>query len=65
MSMPGMPGAPRSLPATFSAGPILTLTDASTLQDLFDVTDFVITRGSMDDLQRLIAIYKQLNACRD
>ena len=65
MAMPGMPGAPRALPATFSGGPILTLTDASSLQDLFDVTDFVITRGSMDDLQRLIAIYKQLNACRD
>ncbi len=65
MSMPGMPGAPRALPATFSGGPVLTLTDASSLQDLFDVTDFVITRGSMDDLQRLIAIYSQLNACRD
>lgn len=65
MSMPGMPGAPRALPATFSGGPITTLTDASSLQDLFDVTDWVVTRGSMDDLAKLIAIYKQLNACRD
>ena len=65
MSMPGMPGAPRALPATFSGGPITSLTDASSLQDLFDVTDWVVTRGSMDDLQKLIAIYKQLNNCRD
>ena len=64
MSMPGMPGAPRALPATFTGGPIITLTDASTLQDLFDVTDWVVTKGSMDDLQKLLAIYQQLNTCR-
>ncbi len=64
MSMPGMPGAPRALPATISGGPITALTDASTLQDLFDATDWVVTKGSMDDLQKLIAIYKQLNTCR-
>ncbi len=64
MSMPGMPGAPRALPATISGGPITSLTDASTLQDLFDATDWVVTRGTMDDLAKLIAIYKQLNTCR-
>ena len=64
MSMPGMPGAPRALPATISGGPITSLTDASTLQDLYDATDWVVTRGSMDDLAKLIAIYKQLNTCR-
>ncbi len=64
MSMPGMPGAPRALPATLSGGPIPVLTDASSLQDLYDATDWVVTKGSMEDLQKLIAIYKQLNTCR-
>lgn len=64
MSMPGMPGAPRALPATFSGGPITSLTDASSLQDLFTVTDWVVTRGTAADQAALIAIYKQLNTCR-
>jgi hypothetical protein len=46
MSMPGMPGAPRALPVTLSGGPVPSLTNASSLQDLYDATNWVVIRGS-------------------
>jgi hypothetical protein len=63
MSMPGMPASPRALPATLSGGPITLLTDASSLQDLYDATNWVLTSGTAADQQALLAVYSQLFSC--
>ncbi|MBL8205316.1 MAG: hypothetical protein JNM09_13860 [Blastocatellia bacterium] len=54
---------PNSLPTTFSGGPIPSLTSVSSLQDLFDATDWAVTRGTLADQQALLTIYAQLNNC--
>lgn len=56
-------GQPNALPATFSGGPIPYLTEFHSLQDLFDATDWVVTKGTLADQQSLLAIYRQLNSC--
>jgi hypothetical protein len=63
MAMPGMPAAAPALPATFSGGPITSLTVNSSLQDLYDATNWVVTRGTMADQMALLAIYSQLTSC--
>ncbi len=63
MAMPGMPAPTPALPATFSGGPITSLTVTSSLQDLYDATDWVVTRGTTADQQALLAVYDQLNSC--
>ncbi len=62
-SLPGTTAPARALPATISGGPVTLLTDSSSLQDLYDATDWVITRGTTADQLALLAIYSQLNSC--
>ena len=59
-----MPMAPAAaaLPATLSNG--TTLTNFSSLKDLFDATKWALTDGTQADQNALLAIYKQLNNCR-
>jgi hypothetical protein len=63
MAMPGMPAAPPALPATFSGGPVTSLTTTSSLQDLYTATNWVVTRGTAADQAALLAVYSQLTAC--
>ena len=62
MAMPGMPAPVSSLPVTLSDG--RTLTVNSSLQDLFNATDFATSRGTIADYQSLLNVYMQLNTCR-
>ena len=63
MAMPGMPAAAPALPATFSGGPVTSLTTTSSLQDLYDATEWVVTRGTAADQAALLAVYGQLASC--
>ena len=63
MSMPGMTAPARALPATISGGPVTTLSDSSSLQDLYEATNWVITRGTTADQLALLTLYSQLNSC--
>ncbi len=61
MAMPGMPAMAKPLPLTLSNG--VTLTEFSSLADLFDATDWAVTSGTVADQQKLLAVYKALNTC--
>ncbi len=63
MAMPGMATPAPALPVRFSGGPVTSLTVTSSLQDLYDATDWVITRGTAADQLALLAVYSQLNVC--
>ena len=58
MPMPG----PRAIPATLSNGVVLD--GNSSLQDLFNATDWAAAQGTTEDRQKLLNIYMQLNNCR-
>lgn len=64
MPMPGVPAPVRALSATISGEPSPSLTDASSLQDLFDATNWALSKGTVLDQQTLLAIFSQLNTCR-
>lgn len=55
-------GGASTLPATLSNGN--SLTQLSSLKDLFDATKWALTDGTQADQNALLAIYKQLNNCR-
>jgi hypothetical protein len=61
MAMPGMPAMASPLPLTLSNG--VTLTQFSSLEDLFDATEWAVSRGTIADQQKLLAVYKALNTC--
>jgi hypothetical protein len=61
MAMPGMPAMASPLPLTLSNG--VTLTQFSSLEDLFDATEWALLRGTAADQQKLQAVYKALNTC--
>ena len=57
-----MAGQVRAIPATLSNGTVLD--GNSSLQDLFNATDWAAAQGSTADRQKLLDIYMQLNNCR-
>ena len=60
-AMPGMPAMVNPLPLTLSNG--VTLTQFSSLEELFDATEWAVTRGTIADQQKLLAVYNALNDC--
>jgi hypothetical protein len=52
----------RAIPVTLSNG--TTLDGNSSLQDLFNATDAIAVKGTIDDYNKLLNIYMQLNNCR-
>ena len=57
-----MAGQVRAIPATLSNGTVLD--GNSSLQDLFNATDWAAAQGTTADQQKLLNIYMQLNNCR-
>lgn len=61
MPMPGMPAMVKPLPLTLSNG--VTLTEFSSIENLFDATEWAVSRGTVEDQQKLLAVYNALNDC--
>jgi hypothetical protein len=56
-----MAGQTRAIPVTLSNGVVLD--GNSTLLDLFNATEWAVLRGTLEDQQKVLEIYKQLNNC--